>query len=178
MSVGNDILAGMEGVTTAVVGFIFLCLAIPSLIENKNQYYVAFLSIIGVIFLDAVGHMLPETAAASRAVCYVLAAFAQIVAVVMLFLATGGLTFRALKGDMIEVLRRGEEEKEVIIPLSEEAKQQIKANQEAAARRVKRDEGEPKVYTIDDNAPLSPASPPAKPPPPKTAQQSGPLPLE
>ena len=94
--------------------------------------------------------MIPEIDTAPRAVCYVLAAFAQIIAVVMLFLATGGLTFGAVRGDMIEVLRRGEDQKEVIIPLSDEAKKTIRANQEAAARRVKSDEGEPKVYTIDD----------------------------
>ena len=167
MWAGNDIFARMEGVTTAVVAFIFLCLAMPSLIQNKNQYYVAFISVVGVILMDALAHMLPETAGAPRAACYVLGAFAQIIAVVMLFLATGGLTFRALRGDMIEVLRRGEQEKEVIIPLSDEAKKTIRANQEAAAQRVKKDEVEPKAYTIDD----PPAA--AKTPPP-----SGPLPLD
>lgn len=176
----------MEGVTTAVVAFIFLCLVIPSLIQNRNQYYVAFLSIIGVMLLDAVAHMLPaDTATSARAVCYVLAAFGQIIAVVMLFLATGGLTFRALRGDMIEVLRRGEEQKEVIIPLSEEAKQKIRANQEEAARRAKKDEGEPKVYTIDH--PPTPPAPnhtapshaaEARPAAPKPAPHTGPLPLE
>ncbi len=163
----------MEGVTTAVVAFIFLCLAIPSLIQNKNQYYVAFIAIVGVILLDALAHMIPEIDTAPRAVIYVLAAFAQIIAVVMLFMATGGLTFAALRGDMIEVLRRGEEEKEVIIPLSEEAKKTIRANQEEAARRAKRDEGEAKVFTIDDpNAPLQ-APTEVKTPPP-----SSPLPLD
>jgi hypothetical protein len=159
----------MEGVTTAVVLFVFLCLAMPSLIKHRNQYYVAFFAIVGVIFLDAVAHMLPESAAASRAVCYVMGAFAQIIAVVMMFLATGGLTFRALQGDMIEVLRR-DGEKEVIVPLSDEAKQKIRANQEAAARRVKKDEGEPKVYTIE--------TPPGAASPPKTPDSPGPLPLE
>jgi hypothetical protein len=135
---------------------------------------VAFIAVIGVILLDAIAHMIPEIDTAPRAVCYVLAAFAQIIAVVMLFLATGGLTFRALRGDMIEVLRRGEEQKEVIIPLSEEAKKTIRANQEAASRRVKSDEGEPKVYTIDDpQAPPAPAHAAVKTPPP-----SGPLPLD
>lgn len=139
----------MEGVTTAVVAFIFLCLAMPSLVKNKNQYYVAFLAVVGVIFVDAVAHMLPATAAATQAVCYVLAALGQIIAIVMLFLAAGGLTFEALRGDMIEVLRRGGE-KEVIIPLSDEAKKKIKENQEAAARRAKRDEEGPVVYTVHD----------------------------
>jgi hypothetical protein len=167
----------MQGVTTAIVAFVFLCLAMPSLIKNRNQYYVAFIAIVGVIFLDAVAHMLPESAPSTRAVCYVLGAFVQIIAVVMLFLATGGLTFRALQGDMIEVLRR-DGEKEVIVPLSDEAKQKIRANQEEAARRVKRDEHEPKAYTIQDNA-GSPASgnvPPVKPVP--KAPHPGPLPMD
>jgi hypothetical protein len=166
----------MEGVTTAVVAFIFVCLVIPSLIQNKNQYYVAFLAVIGVIFFDAVANMLPYTSTAPRAVCYVLAAFAQIISVVMLFLATGGLTFRALQGDMIEVLRR-DGEKEVIVPLSDEAKQKIRAAQEEAGKRVKRDEGDPKVYTIDH--PASPAAAPAhRPAPPKSPASNDPLPLE
>jgi hypothetical protein len=182
----------MAGVTTAVVAFIFLCLAIPSLIQHKNQYYVAFLSIIGVIFFDAVGHMIPVSAGASPvAVCYVLVALGQIIAIVMLFLATGGLTFRALRGDMIEVLRR-DGEKEVIVPLSEEAKQKIRAAQEAAGRRAKQDETEPKVFTIDNPAPrTAPSShpapshaapshpaPPPRPMPPKTPPSTDPLPLE
>ena len=165
----------MQGVTTAIVAFIFLCLVIPSLIKNKSQYYAAFIAVVAVIFLDAVAHVFPESAQSIKAVCYVLAGFIQIIAVVMLFLATGGLTFRALSGDMIEVLRRGEEEKEVIIPLSDEAKQKIRAGQEESERRVKRDEQSPKVFVIDDPA----KSPPANPPPPaKPPAYTGPLPLE
>lgn len=161
----------MDGVTTAIVAFIFLALVIPSLIQNKNQYYVAFLAVVGIIFLDAVAHMVSDTSTL-RAVCYVLCGFLQVIAVVMLFLATGGLSFRELKGDMIEVLRRGEEEKEVIIPLSEEAKQKIRANQEAAAAsRVKKDQ-EPKVYTIDTPDPAAPKAP-VRPP-----SSTGPLPLD
>ena len=164
----------MQGVTTAIVAFIFLCLVIPSLIKNKSQYYAAFIAVLAVIFLDAVAHVFPESAVSIKAVCYVLAGFVQIIAVVMLFLATGGLTFRALSGDMIEVLRRGEEEKEVIIPLSDEAKQKIRAAQEESERRVKRDEQSPKVYVIDDPTRPAPANPPPPPKPPAT----GPLPLE
>ncbi len=52
----------MQGVTAVVVGFIFLCLAMPSLIKNKNQYYVALICIVAVIFLDAIAHMMPQSA--------------------------------------------------------------------------------------------------------------------
>jgi hypothetical protein len=163
----------MQGVTAAVVGFIFLCLAMPSLVKNKNQYYVGLICVVAVIFLDAVAHMFPDSVASVKAVLYVLTAFAQIVAIVMLVLATGGLTFRELGGDMIEVLRRGETEKEIIIPLSEEAKQKMRAAQEANQRRDHHKEEAPTVYTIDDPARKPPTSPPAKPP-----AESGPLPLE
>ncbi len=168
----------MQGVTTAIVAFIFVCLVIPSLIKNKSQYYVAFLAVVAVIFLDAVAHMFPESAPSFKAVCYVLAAFIQIVAVVMLFLATGGLTFRALSGDMIEVLRRGEEQKEVNIPLSDEAKRKIRAAQEEAGRRAQRDEETPKVYTIDQPPPPTPPTPVNPPPAPPKPPPTGPLPLE
>jgi hypothetical protein len=161
----------MNGVTTAVVAFIFLCLAMPSLIKYKNQYYVAFLAVVGVIFLDAVAHMIPPSVPAAQAVCYVLGAIAQIIAVVMLFLATGGLTFRALQGDMIEVLRR-DGQKEVIVPLSEEAKKKIRENQETAERKVKTDE-EPKVYKIE-----TPPPPAVSPVPTPKPPEHGPLPLE
>ncbi|HEX4053544.1 MAG TPA: hypothetical protein VHX86_04695 [Tepidisphaeraceae bacterium] len=161
----------MQGVTAVVVGFIFLCLAMPSLVKNKNQYYVALICIVAVIFLDAIAHMMPESAPAPRAVFYVMTAFAQIIAIVMLVLCTGGLTFRELKGDMIEVLRRGETEKEIIIPLSDEAKKKIKAAQEEAQRRADRDEKGSAVFTIGDTEAKPPA--PAKPP-----GAPGPLPLE
>jgi hypothetical protein len=166
----------MQGVTAAVVAFIFLCLAMPSLVKNKNQYYIALIATIGVIFFDAVAHMFPETAPAPRAVFYVLAALAQVIAIIMLVLSTGGLTFRELGGDMIEVLRRGETEKEIIIPLSDEAKRKIQATQaaEAAAhRRAVRGEKEPEVFKIDDPAMKSP-------PPPSVAKPdaTGPLPLD
>ncbi|MGD0462895.1 MAG: hypothetical protein ABSB74_10445 [Tepidisphaeraceae bacterium] len=164
----------MQGVTAAVVAFIFVCLAIPSLVKNKNQYYAAVISALAIIFFDAVAHMFPETAPAPRAVFYVLTAFTQIVAIALLILSTGGLTLRELGGDMIEVLRRGETEKEIIIPLSDEAKKKIQAAQAAAQRRVDREEKEPTVFKIDDPA----GKPPAAPPAPAKPDAAGPLPLE
>jgi hypothetical protein len=164
----------MQGVTAAVVAFIFVCLAIPSIVKNKNHYYIAVIATMVVIFFDAVAHMFPESTPAPRAVFYVLTAFTQIIAIVMLILSTGGLTLRELGGDVIEVLRRGETEKEIIIPLSDEAKKKIQANQAAAQRRVDRDQKEPQVFTIDDPAAKTPPPPPA----PAKPDATGPLPLE
>jgi hypothetical protein len=164
----------MQGVTAAVVAFIFVCLAIPSLVKNKNQYYVAVIATMAGIFFDAVAHMFPESAPAPRAVFYVLTAFIQIISIVMLILSTGGLTLRELGGDVIEVLRRGETEKEIIIPLSDEAKKKIQANQAAAQRRVDREEKEPEVFKIDDPG----VKPPVAPVPPPKRDSAGPLPLD
>lgn len=164
----------MQGVTAAVVAFIFVCLVFPSLVKNKNQYYVAVIATLGVIFVDAVAHMFPEASAAPRAVFYVLAALIQIFSVLMLILSTGGLTIRELGEDVVEVLRRGETEKEIIIPLSDEAKRKIQANQAAAQRRVDREEKEPEVFKIDDPG-VKPGGGTVS--PPKT-DTTGPLPLD
>ena len=96
----------------------------------------------------------------------------------MLILAAGGLTikqFGAEIGDAIEVVRRGESEKEVIIPLSEAAKK-IKADAEAnraTGRRAAPAEDVPRVYTIDTP---QPSPKPAAPTTPKP--DHGPLPLD
>ncbi|HEY1922000.1 MAG TPA: hypothetical protein VGG44_04485, partial [Tepidisphaeraceae bacterium] len=69
---------------------------------------------------------------------------------------------------------RGETEKEIIIPLSDEAKRKIQANQAAAQRRVDREEKEPEVFKIDDPG-VKPGGGTVS--PPKT-DTTGPLPLD
>src|SRR3954447_14455994 len=102
----------MQGVTTAIVGFIFVCLAFPHFIKHKPQYYAAVACVIFVIAVDAF---------TSGRFFYAIIASLQIFAIILLILATGGLTARELAGEMVrayEVIRRGEEEKTVIIPLT------------------------------------------------------------
>lgn len=157
----------MQGVTAAIVAFIFVGLALPSLIKNKSQFYMSLVAVLAVIFFDGLSHIVPEGADAFKAFCYVMGCLSQIVALIMAVLATGGLSFRELSGDIIEVIRRGDSDKEVIIPLSEEAKATMRANREAAAR-ASAAPGESKTYTID-----TPSAPP-KPP----VGGTGPLPME
>jgi hypothetical protein len=98
-----------------------------------------------------------------------MAALAQIVAVVMLVLATGGMSFRELHGDVIEVIRRGESGKEIIIPLSDQARKKADIPQQPSARHEAEDDiPAPRTYTIDD-----PAAPSPKPP-----ESGGSLPLD
>jgi hypothetical protein len=169
----------MEGVTTAIVGFIFLGAAFPHLIKNRAQYYISLVIVVVIVLLDALGHM-GDATGALHTFCYVFAAIAQVAAVVILVLCSGGLTvgqFREEMGNAIELVRRGESEKEVIIPLSDAAKK-IKAEADfnrSAGRRASTEDS-PQVYHIDDTpsagAPLTPPTAPEKKP------DRGPLPLD
>jgi hypothetical protein len=114
----------MQGVTTALVSFLFVCVVFPNLVKNRAQYYGAFAAICLIILLDALAIAIhPTEVAGLRVFAYAAVAFLQIAAIVLLFLAAGGITWRELADDMkdaYEVIRRGGEEKEVIIPLSGE----------------------------------------------------------
>lgn len=110
----------MEGVTTAIVGFIFVCLVYPRLVKHKPQFYSAVGLLLLIILFDAISHF-----AASR-VMYMLTALLQIVTILVLVLCVGGLTVRDLAGEVantVEVIRRGET-KPVLVPLRGEQPRQ------------------------------------------------------
>jgi hypothetical protein len=109
----------MEGVTTAIVAFLFVCIVFPTIVKNKPQYYGAFAAIVAVIILN--GLMYAIHSGAFDAFSYFMICLLQVAAMILLTLAAGGLTFRQLAGEVteaIEVVRRGETQKEVIIPLT------------------------------------------------------------
>jgi hypothetical protein len=41
----------MEGVTTAIVAFLFVCMVFPNIVKNKTHYYVAYVIVAVVILL-------------------------------------------------------------------------------------------------------------------------------
>lgn len=107
----------MQGVTVAIVLFIFACVIFPNLVKNKPQFYGALILIFAIILLDALAQVINSTKFDLFA--YFAIAVFQIICIFVLFLAAGGLSARELGGEMlnaIEVIRRGEEEKEIIIP--------------------------------------------------------------
>jgi hypothetical protein len=113
----------MQGVTTAIVGFIFAALVFPKLIRHKTQYYAAVAAVVVIIFLDSISLVGSggEEKGAFFSFVHFMMGILQIIAMVLLILAAGGLTVRELAGEVagaIEVIRRGEEEKTVIVPLS------------------------------------------------------------
>jgi hypothetical protein len=109
----------MQGVTTAIVAFLFVCLTFPSIVKNKPQYYAAFGTVVLVILLSGLEAIIDSPAFhafATFAVCLM-----QISAMILLTLSVGGLTFKQFAGEVteaIEVIRRGETQKEIIIPLT------------------------------------------------------------
>lgn len=110
----------MQGVTTAIVGFIFVCLVYPHIVKHKAQFYSAIGLVLLAILFDAIGHMDSETkGGALIRVMYVLAALVQIITILVLVLCVGGLSVRGLAGEVanaVEVIRRGET-KPVLVPL-------------------------------------------------------------
>ena len=109
----------MHGVTTALVAFIFFCVIFPERVRNRPQFYAVLGLVCLIIFLDAISYSVSSTKFAVFS--YFATAFLQIGAILVFFMAAGGLSWRDLKDEMgnaYEVIRRGGEEKEVIIPLS------------------------------------------------------------
>lgn len=116
----------MQGVTTAIVGFIFVCLVYPHLVKHKPQFYSALGLVLLIILFDAIAHLDASDKGTLAHVMYVLAALLQIVTIAILVLCVGGLTVRELAGEVantVEVIRRGED-KPVLVPLRGEQPRQ------------------------------------------------------
>jgi hypothetical protein len=130
----------MHGVTTALVGFLFVCVVFPRLIRNRPQYYAGFGLVCGIIILDALGLSIGGK---FGFFVYFANAILQVSAMLVLFLAAGGLSWRELGTEIahaFEVIRRGEDEKEVIVPLTGEMP---KPRAESAPQRVDLDDPKP-----------------------------------
>lgn len=132
----------LDGVTTVLVAFQFVCLALPSLVRNRPQYYVAMAALLGVIVLHTLSLVFGTSPSAALGLG-VGTGVLQVAAFLLLVLSVGGLTVKQLAGDMArayEVIRRGETKKETIIPLGDQV-----------GRRRSADA--PPVYRIDSPPP-------------------------
>lgn len=116
----NIVVPLFDGVTTAIVAFCFVCVVFPHIVKNKTQFYAGFTAVLLIILIHSLAVMLYTSPGfqvfAGAATCLL-----QVMAVVALFLSAGGITLKQLGGDMTrayEVIRRGEEEKTVIVPLT------------------------------------------------------------
>jgi hypothetical protein len=160
----------MEGVTTAIVLAIFAGVYWPHAIRNRQQFQFAIGAVLLIILFHVLGAMIGHVGFL-RFVA-VMVGLCQIVAILGIILAASGQSVGEFAADTIEVVRRGEEEKEIL----------IKGAGTRRARGHGDDVGET-TARIDlgpadaaaGRAPVRPIVPPVPPPP---AGSGGPIPLD
>src|SRR5882672_11077067 len=131
--------------TTPLIAFLFVCLIFPKIVRNRPQFYISFGLLVLILLLNIVGRMFPN----DRFVYFlsVIIEVLRLIVFILLVLCAGGLSLHELTGEVFrsfEVMRRGDTEKTVIIPLG---------GQKAKARE---EPEEPIRHTID-----TPTPPPA-----------------
>src|SRR5258706_16252560 len=139
--------------TTPLIGFLFVCLIFPKLVRNRPQFYLSFGLLVLILVLNIVARMFPG----DKFVYFlsVIIEVLRLVVFILLVLCAGGLSLHELTGEVFrsfEVMRRGDTEKTVIIPLT---------GQKPRAKE-QREEPEPE-HPPEEISP--PPNPPDNPPP-------------
>jgi len=109
----------MEGITTVIVAFIFACIAFPHLVKSRPQFNAALGLALVIILLNALAGFSIDLAK----FIFFISGLLQVTAILMLVMSTGGQSLSDLKGEMtetIEMVRRGGEREEIIVPLKGE----------------------------------------------------------
>ena len=105
--------------TTPLIAFLLVCLIFPKIVRNRPQFYISFGLLVLILVLNIVGRVFPYEKFA-----YFLSVIVEVlrlVVFILLVLCAGGLELHQLTGEIFrsfEVMRRGETEKTVIIPLT------------------------------------------------------------
>ncbi|HEY7115661.1 MAG TPA: hypothetical protein VH475_03685 [Tepidisphaeraceae bacterium] len=162
----------MEGITTAMVAFIFVCIIFPRLVRHHAQFYIAFGLIIVMLFFSSLAAIVRS----DRFWAFVggLNGLLQLASLILLVLSTGGLSLGDLAGEFkgaFEALRKGPDaDKPVIVPLT--GAQPMPRSSEGQAASA--------VHTIETPPPPPAAGVATAPPPPaaRNAPDAGSIPLE
>src|SRR6266566_4983482 len=133
--------------TTPLIAFLFVCLIFPKIVRNRPQFYISFGLLVLILLLNIVGRMFPN----DRFVYFlsVVIEALKLVVFILLVLCAGGLELHELTGEVFrsfEVMRRGDTEKTVIIPLT------------GQKPRTREEPEEPPRQTIDTPTPPPPDS--------------------
>jgi hypothetical protein len=155
----------LDGVTAAVVGFVFLCIAFPRLVKDPRPFYVGLWVIIGAIILDSFRIMIQVAAFQYFAAGFT--GLLQVLAILALVMATGGFSIGEMKENLIELVRRGEEQKEYIVPLTGQT-----------PRPRYDDDDEPRRERIELEMPTPPTPPTPPPAAPRPPDSGGSIPLD
>lgn len=170
----------MEGITTALVVYMLACIAIPKLVKNRPQFYIAFFGVLAIILLGALAVMIPN--AGFHAVVAVFTAVIQVICLALMLMSTGGQTFAELAsalGNAVDVFKGGSAadsndsgDREVKIPPVQYTPPRTPAT--PAPRHAPGDPDNRRIYAIDESGidteidpasgviPATPANPPEK----------------
>ena len=161
----------MDGITAAMVGFIFVCIIFPRLVKHTAQFYAAFGLIVIMMLLASLGLIFGS----EKFTRFTLAigGLMQVASLLLLVLSTGGLSIGELAGEFkgaFEAIRNGPDtHKPVIVPLTGERPKPRTVDDDIEAARV--------VHTIETPAGgVPPVAPP--PPAPRRPDDPGAIPLE
>ena len=152
-------MATTQAVTVAIVLFVFVCILFPRIVKNRTQFYAAFGLVIVTLLLGVLAAMFQSEGFSRFA--GVVGGFFTVAALVLVVLATGGLSLKDLTGEFrsaIEVIRRGESDKEIIVPITGEMP---KPRRREASAGGAGGEEERVVHAIE--TPTTPAAPGATP---------------
>jgi hypothetical protein len=149
------VVSTLDGVTTVLAAFVFFCMAFPDRVKNRPQFYAGFAAVGGIIIVHTLSLMFsasPGLLTFSAVATGVL----QLGGMVLFVLSVGGLTAKELASEMArsyEVIRRGETQKEVIIPIGDQARKP--ARPETAAKVYEYPPAEKKAVDEDEGLPLA-----------------------
>src|SRR3954470_14925723 len=99
----------MNPINAIIAAFIFVCILFPRLVKHHAQFYTAFGLILIMMLLWTIAMMFNSPGFTQF--ISVMDGFLTIAALVMIVLATGGLSIKDLAGEFktaIEVIRRGD----------------------------------------------------------------------
>ena len=173
--------AGMQGVTTAIVAFLFAGVIWPHLIKNKVQFYAGLIIVVFILLLDGIGYAFASPEGGRKAI-YAIVALLQIAGLITLVLSAGGMSAKELSGEVfntIDVVRRGGEKETIIVPLKgEQPKPRPQRAEEIPSARIDLDVARDiaaEEAALDEQ---ERATPPVAPPPAPKKPESGSIPLE
>ena len=147
-----------EGVTTALVLAIFAGVFWPHAIRNRKQFNFAIGALLLILLFTVLGALIGNLN--FQRFVAVMVGLLQIVGILGIILAASGQSVSEFASDTIEVMRRGEEEREILV-------------KGAGTRRAReRDEVDPSgridlgsTEDLSGRAPLRQNAPPPPPPP-------------
>src|SRR5215210_3252865 len=105
--------------TLPLVSFLFVCLIFPKIVRNRPQFYISFGLLILILLFNILAQIFPTTGLAPFLL--ILNQILLLMTFILLVLCAGGLSLHELTGEVFrsfEVMRRGDTEKTVIIPLT------------------------------------------------------------